>query len=92
MILSFRCRLTRALFEGKSVPEFVNIRKTAERKLTMLDEAIVLDDLGCLPGNRLERLYSDLANQYSIRINAQWRLCFTWTADGPADVMIIDYH
>ena len=28
----------------------------------------------------------------SIRINAQWRICFRWTEDGPCDVEIVDYH
>lgn len=28
----------------------------------------------------------------SIRINDQWRVCFTWTTAGPADVEIVDYH
>jgi len=28
----------------------------------------------------------------SIRINDLWQVCFTWTAAGPADVEIVDYH
>lgn len=92
MIVSFSCRLTQAMFEGQRVPKFVNFKSTAERKLAMLDSAAILDDLGSPPGNRLERLYSDRPNQYSVRINDQWRVCFTWTTDGPADVAIIDYH
>ncbi|MGB2977114.1 MAG: hypothetical protein WBB78_01190 [Propionicimonas sp.] len=27
-----------------------------------------------------------------MRINQQWRICFTWTDAGPADVEIVDYH
>jgi toxin HigB-1 len=30
--------------------------------------------------------------QHSIRINDQWRICFTWTKEGPAHVEIVDYH
>ena len=30
--------------------------------------------------------------RHSIRINAQWRICFRWTDDGPCDVEIVDYH
>jgi len=30
--------------------------------------------------------------QYSIRVNDQWRICFRWTAAGPEDVEIVDYH
>ena len=44
------------------------------------------------PGNRLEALRGDRAGQHSIRINQQWRICFTWTDAGPVDVEIVDYH
>jgi proteic killer suppression protein len=30
--------------------------------------------------------------QYSIRINDQWRICFTWKDDGPHEVEIVAYH
>jgi plasmid maintenance system killer protein len=49
-------------------------------------------DLASSPGNRLEKLSGDRAGQYSIRINDQWRICFTWKDDGPHDVEIADYH
>jgi plasmid maintenance system killer protein len=42
--------------------------------------------------NRLEKLRGDRADAYSIRINRQWRICFEWTAAGPEDVEIVDYH
>ncbi len=32
------------------------------------------------------------AGQHGIRVNAQWRICFRWTDDGPCDVEIVDYH
>jgi plasmid maintenance system killer protein len=38
------------------------------------------------------RLTGDRGGQYSIRINRQWRICFTWTDAGPEDVEIVDYH
>jgi toxin HigB-1 len=44
------------------------------------------------PGNRLEALKADRSGQHSIRINDQWRICFVWTAGGPKDVEIVDYH
>jgi toxin HigB-1 len=58
----------------------------------MLDAAETLADLRSPPGNRLERLVGDRAGQYSIRVNDQWRICFRWTASGPEDVEIVDYH
>jgi proteic killer suppression protein len=74
------------------VPRFANILAAAERKLTMLNAAVELRDLRSPPGNRLEALAGDRAGQHSIRINGQWRVCFVWTAEGPADVEIVDYH
>jgi len=58
----------------------------------MLDAAAELRDLRSPPGNRLEALSGNRAGQHSIRVNDQWRLCFTWTDNGPANVEIIDYH
>lgn len=58
----------------------------------LLDSAETLRDLAALPGNRLEALRGDRDGQYSIRINAQWRICFRWTEDGPSEVEIVDYH
>ena len=39
-----------------------------------------------------EALKGDHKGQHSIRINAQWRVCFVWTAEGPKNVKIVDYH
>lgn len=38
--------------------------------------------------------FADAATEtfFSIRINEQWRIVFRWTAQGPEDVAIIDYH
>ena len=57
-----------------------------------LTAAVTLDFLKSPPGNQLEMLTGDRAGRHSIRINQQWRLCFTWTIDGPANVEILDYH
>lgn len=67
-------------------------QRAALRKLLILDAAEALDDLRIPPGNRLEKLKGDRAGSYSVRINQQWRICFRWTAAGPEDVEIVDYH
>jgi proteic killer suppression protein len=92
VIRGFRNKKTELLFAGENVKEFSGIRKSAERKLTMLDSAADLKDLLAPAGNRLEKLKGDRAGQHSIRINDQWRICFVWMADGPHEVEITDYH
>ena len=92
MIRSFKDRRTEDFFGGGHVRQFSGFKKAAERKLVMLDSAVKLGDLAASPGNRLEKLSGDRAGQYSIRINDQWRICFTWGDDGPHDVEIVDYH
>lgn len=91
-IRSFRCTETEKLFTGKRVRRFVNFETVAMRKLAILNRASRLDDLRVPPGNRLESLKGDRIGQYSIRINDQYRLCFLWTASGPEEVEIVDYH
>ncbi len=58
----------------------------------MLHAANWLATLMVPPGNRLEALKGNRAGQHSIRINAQWRVCFVWRPDGAHDVEIVDYH
>ena len=92
MIRSFRCADTRSLYETGKSKRFSGIATVATRKLTQMDAAATLEFLRSPPGNHLEALKNDRLGQHSIRINDQWRLCFRWTAAGPEDVEIVDYH
>ena len=92
MIQSFKCAETESLFMTGKTKRFSAIQSTAERKLQQLDSAATFEFLRSPPGNRLEALSGDRSNQYSIRINSQWRICFIWTQSGPANVEIVDYH
>jgi proteic killer suppression protein len=92
MIRSFKCEHTELLSKGYRVKRFVNIAKVARRKLRQLEIANRLDDLRVPPGNHLEALKGDRVDQYSIRINNQWRVCFCWTDAGAENVEIVDYH
>ncbi|WP_346679156.1 type II toxin-antitoxin system RelE/ParE family toxin [Enorma massiliensis] len=67
-------------------------RKVLFRKLQMLDAAHAIQDLRIPPNNRLKRLQGDRFGQYSIRVNDQWRLCFTWSNGEPKGVEFCDYH
>ncbi len=91
-IKSFRCSETQAVFDGKRCPRFANFRPVLERKLKMLEAAVLLVDLRMPPGNHLEALKKDRAGEHSIRVNDQFRLCFWWTPDGPDGVECVDYH
>jgi proteic killer suppression protein len=93
VLLSFGDKTTERVWQRESVRSFdQNLLRSALRKLLILDAAELLADLTVPPGNRLERLRGDRAGQHSIRINQQWRICFRWTAAGPEDVVIVDYH
>ena len=91
-IKSFRCADTEALFRQLRVPRFANIERPALRKLVQLDLAERLEDLRAPPGNRLESLEGNRAGQWSIRINAQFRICFVWVESNAEEVEIVDYH
>jgi proteic killer suppression protein len=92
VIVSYRDSDTEALSSGRRVKRFIAFESVARRKLRQLEIAGRLDDLRIPPGNRLEALKGDRAGQHSIRINGQFRVCFTWTPVGPEDVEIVDYH
>ncbi len=93
MTLNYRDKRTRTFAEGKRIKAFAGFARKAELHLDQLDAATSLLDLN-LPGNRLEALKGDRKGQYSIRINAQFRICFEWPkgATGPENVEIVDYH
>lgn len=93
MIRNFADKETERIYYqefSKKLPQ--SIQKLALRKLIMMDNAARLDDLRVPPGNRLEALKGDRQGQYSIRINDQYRICFTATEKGFEQVEITDYH
>lgn len=92
MIRTFRDGRTEALFNDLDVARFRSIERVARRKLLYLHGAGHLDDLRVPPGNRLEALKGDRKGRYSIRINDQWRICFSWKDGDAYDVEITDYH
>ena len=84
----------RAVCRWQTRQGIFQFRRQAESRLERLDAATSLKDLAALPGNRLEALKGNRQDQYSIRINNQWRICFEWPngASGPINVEIVDYH
>lgn len=92
--MKFKDKDIEAFWEGKLLPKRVPpaCRKALFRKLQMLDAARILTDLRIPPGNHLEKLGGDREGQYSIRVNQQWRLCFTWLENEALEVEFCDYH
>ena len=93
MIQSFADPETELIWSGRRSRKLPpDIQNVALRKLRLLNQAKVLNDLRVPPGNRLEALKADRQGQHSIRINDQWRICFVWHEGGAMDVEIADYH
>ncbi len=92
MIKKFKCKDTEKLFNDIDVKKFRAFSRIARMKLEILNAAVSLNSLRIPPGNRLELLKGDRDGQHSIRINNQWRICFTWRNDDTYDVEIVDYH
>lgn len=92
MIRSFSNPDTAKLFNRESVSKFRAFELKAIEKLNMLNAATSLLDLRVPPSNRLEKLKGNRAEQFSIRINKQWRICFVWRNGNAYDVEIVDYH
>jgi proteic killer suppression protein len=97
MIRSFKHTGVEDIFNGinrpiarRTCPE--NLWKIAARRLDQLDSVSALQELLIPPGNRLEVLSGDRKDQYSIRINDQYCICFFWSEQGPDQVEIVDYH
>lgn len=97
MIVSFKDKGTEDIFDGEDSKDArkkcsVNLWTVARRKLDQLNAATSLEDMRIPPGNRLEALKGERKRQHSIRINDQYRICFTWTSKGAKEVEIVDYH
>ena len=93
MIRNFKDKETQKIFErqrSRKLPS--EIQQVALRKLRMLNRAETLQDLRVPPANRLERLAGNRKDQYSMRINDQWRICFEWQDGDSLNVEIVDYH
>jgi proteic killer suppression protein len=92
VIKSFRCAETDRLHYRQRSRRFQAFEQIARRKLRQLDAAGELRDLAAPPGNRLEQLRADRKGQYSIRINDQFRICFSWRDGNAYEVELVDYH
>jgi proteic killer suppression protein len=93
VIKSFADKATQKIYQREFVKRLPReVQQAGLRKLRMLNNAQSLRDLRSPPGNWLEKLKGDRAGQYSMRINDQWRVCFSWRENDAYEVEITDYH
>ncbi|OXG03444.1 proteic killer suppression protein [Flavobacterium araucananum] len=93
MIISFGSKQTEKIWTGIVVKKpSIEIQQIGRRKLRMLHNSQNLTDLRIPPSNHLEKLAGNLKDFYSIRINNQWRIIFSWENGNAANVEIVDYH
>lgn len=93
MIKTFADKRTAALFDDRAVRSVAPaLRRKVRRKLMQLDAVDDVDALRVPPGNQLEKLSGRRSGQWSIRVDAQWRLCFRFEGGHAWDVEFCDYH
>lgn len=93
MIKSYKGKTAKKIANNEAVKGISqDLARSAQRKLTILENAKELSDLASPPGNNLEELKGDRKGQHSIRINDKWRICFVWNEGNAEDVEIVDYH
>jgi len=93
VIVSFRDADAELLWQtGKTRRIPASLRRSAWKKLAILNAAVELTNLRVPPGNHLEELSDDRKGQHSIRVNGQFRLCFRWQDGNAHEVAIVDYH
>lgn len=93
MIVSFGNTETEKIWNGEVSRRYsIQIQNVVRRKLRMINNAQGINDLRIPPANHLEKLKGDLEGWYSIRVNRQWRLIFTWQNNSAHQVELVDYH
>ena len=91
MIVSFGSKDTERIWNGERVRKIpLEIQQIGRRKLRMINNSQNWSDLRIPPSNRLEKFQG--SDFYSIRINDQWRIVFTWIDNNAHNVEIKDYH
>jgi proteic killer suppression protein len=96
-IRNFRTKGTEDINYGRLTKEALRtlpkeLHRKAQIKLARLGAVTSMQDLQEIRGNRFEKLKGERQGQYSIRINDQYRICFSWEKENALDVEIVDYH
>ena len=96
-IQNFKTKGTEDINYGRFTKEALRtlpreMHRRAQIKLARLGAVTSMQDLQEIRGNRFEKLKGERQDQYSIRINDQYRICFKWERENAIDVEIVDYH
>ena len=96
MIIDFASKTAQDIYDGVFSRYASKIPKELHNKIRRLfdqiDSAYNINDLRSPPGNNLERLKGNLVGKWSIRINRQWRIIFSWKGNDASNVDVVDYH
>lgn len=95
MISSFKNNEVEKIFNNKISKKFpIDLHKRLLVRLLDIHKAKDINDLISPPSNKLEKLKGDRKEQWSIRINQQYRICFYWNEETreATEVEIVDYH
>lgn len=94
MIQSFKNKLTENIWDRKRTKLSTDVQNQALKRLRILDAALTLVDLRFPPSNMLHGLSGNRKEQYAIKVNRQYRICFKWNIDAGCayDVEFTDYH
>jgi proteic killer suppression protein len=93
VIKTFKCAETYKIWKGEVSKKIAqNIQNTVRRKLRMMNNAYNINDLRIPPANHLEKLKGNRKNQYSIKVNDQFRICFEFQDGNCFNIETVDYH
>jgi len=89
----FKDKLTKRIFDGELVKGIAfDVVRRAVIKLTMVEAATDIRELATPPSNHLEKLKGSRENQWSVRVNDKYRICFKWNNGRACEIEFVDYH
>jgi proteic killer suppression protein len=93
MIRSFNDKETERISKGVFSRRFpADIQKRTKALIDRIQSANALEDLMKPPSLRFKKLRGTRKEQYSIRVNDQFRICFSWIDGDATNVELTDYH
>ena len=92
MIFSFRSKALKRFWE-KSDPRGLNPQHVAkiEYILSVLDDAVKLEDMN-VPGFDFHKLHGDIPPRWSVHVNGNWCITFSFEREDAVAIDYLDYH